>query len=138
MSGHTRQVFKSAVVTAAAPLPYYETIGQVLDLNKAADYWVTLEFPPTIAERVSLGFPACYRESGAVILHVLGRSGQGDQAVFNYAEQIRPHFDGPFLVDVRLKGTYPPALFPTDNGEWLDVTTVINYEWDYVVAGVTS
>jgi hypothetical protein len=90
----------------------------------------------TQSARVALGYPACYRETGSVIVHVIGRSGDGDSQVFNYAEQIRPFFDRPFIDDVRLIGTDPPTLSPTDNGEWLDVVVPVAYEWDYVVQGV--
>lgn len=136
MSAHVRTVFRTAV-TAAAVLPYFDTIGQVVDLNKVPDHWVTLEFPLVQAMRVALGFPACYRERGSVLVHVIGRSGNGDAAVFDYAEQIRPFFDRAYVDDVRMVGTDPPTLAPTDNGEWLDVILPVGYEWDYVIQGVT-
>lgn len=136
MSAHTRQAFRAAVTAAADPTPYYETVGAVVDLNRAADTWVTLEFPQTQSDRVSLGYPACMRETGAVFLHVLARSGVGDTEVIDLAESIRAKFFAPYLGDIRIIGTQAPFLFPADDGEWLDCVTQIAYSWDYVVAAV--
>ena len=136
MSSHVRDLFR-ARVAAVSPAPYRETIGTVVDLNTIGDSWVTLEFPLVTAQRVSLGYPCCYRESGAVVVHCFARSGLGETEAMQLAEAIRPAFDVPYLSDVRLLGTSPPSLIPTDNGEWLDVVLPVAYEWDYVVQGVT-
>jgi hypothetical protein len=134
MSEHTRDVFRTALV-AATSLPYYETVAKGFDLNMAPDLWVSLEFPLVTAARTTIGYPACYRETGTVFVHVVGRSGQGDAAPIHEAELIRSYFDAPFVDDVRMLTTMPPTLAPTDAGEWIDVVLAIDYEWDYVVAG---
>lgn len=138
MSAHTRDVFRQALAAAAAPVLYIETIAQAVDLNTAPGIWVSLEFPQVVAERVALGYPACMRESGSVVVHVIARSGEGDGAAFALAEQLRPFFEGPYLSDVRLTGTQPPTLAPTDNGNWIDVFFSVYYAWDYVVNRVTA
>jgi hypothetical protein len=130
MSSHVRDVFRTAL-TAASSAPYFETIGVPLDLNTVPALWVTLEFPQTTSERVAIGFPSCLRDSGVVVVHALGRSGQGEDAVFNLIESIRPAFDKPYLQDVRLTGTQPAFLFPADDGEWLDAVFQIGYAWDH-------
>lgn len=132
MSAHTRAVFRAALTAAAAPVPYYETIGVPLDLNTAANKWVTLEFPQVTAQRTTVGLPACMRETGVAVVHVLVRSGQGDTELFDLVETIRPAFDVAYVQDVRMTGTQPAFLFPADDGEWLDAVFQIGYEWDYV------
>jgi hypothetical protein len=137
MSKHVRDIFRTALQTAADPLPYVETIAMPHDLRTTPDQWVTLEFPLASSARVSIGYPALFRESGAAIIHLMTRSGGGDDAAMQVAEDIRNFFEAPYLDDVRLLGTYPPALIPVDEGEWIDVTVPINYEWDYLVSGAT-
>jgi len=132
MSEHVRSVFRARMVSANV-LPYFETVGVVVDLNTTPDYWSTLEFAFATAARVSLGFPACFRETGTVLVHVIARSGVGDAQAFAYAEDLRSAFDGPYIDDVRIVVTHPPALSPTDNGNWIDVTVPVDYEFDYVV-----
>lgn len=131
MSSHVRDVFRAAL-TAASPVPYYETIGVPLDLNTAADLWVTLEFPQATSERIAVGFPKCLRDSGVVVVHAVGRSGQGEDAVINLIDILRPEFEKPYLQDVRLTGTQPAFLFPADDGEWLDAVFQIGYAWDHL------
>jgi len=130
MSAHVRDVFRAAL-TAASPVPYYETIGVPLDLNTAADLWVTLEFPQATSERIAVGLPSCLRDTGVVIVHSVGKSGQGENAVMNLIETLRPAFSVAYLQDVRLTGTQPAFLFPADDGEWLDAVFQVGYSWDH-------
>lgn len=138
MSAHTRTVFRQKLAGFAAPTPYFETIATPLDLNTAPDLWVSLEFPPVTAARVSLGYPACMRETGFVVVHVLGRSGVGDAVPVDFADFLIPFFDQPYIADVRLTGVQPLGLGPTDIGEWVDVTFQVGYTWDYVVNRVAT
>jgi len=132
MSEHVRTVFRTAIV-AATPLPYFETIAQSLDLNTVPSLWCTLEFPLVTSTRTTIGYPACFREGGTVLLRVLARSGRGDTEAIHAAELLREFFDQPYIDDVRMLATSPPALAPVDNGEWIDVIVAVDYEWDYTV-----
>jgi hypothetical protein len=133
MSAHVRDVFRAAL-NSASPLPYLETIGLVHDPKTLPSAFTTLEFPIAQAARIALGYPTCCRESGTVLVHVFGRSGQGDAQVLADAEALRPTFDQPFIDDVHLLGSHPPALVPSDLVGWLDVVVPVDYQWDYVVA----
>src|SRR4051812_38365682 len=90
MSEHTRDVFRAGLLAATA-LPYFETVAQAFDLNVAPDLWVSLEFPLVTATRITIGYPACFREAGTVFVHVIGRSGLGDAAAIHEAELIRTY-----------------------------------------------
>jgi len=135
MSSETvRTIFRQIVPAAAAPTPYIETVDTQVDLGKCPDAWVTLEFVQSQRQRVSIGSPGCFRETGQVDVHCITRSGTGDADGTALAGQITQALAQTRIAHFRIVTIDPPTLAPSDSGNWADVVVPCEYAFDSIVS----
>jgi len=129
-----RAIFRQIVPAAAAPTPYIETVDTQVDLGKCPDAWVTLEFVQSQRQRVSIGSPGCFRETGQVDVHCITRSGTGDAAATALAEQITQALLQTRIAHFRFVTIDSPTLSPSDSGNWADLVVPCEYAFDSIAA----
>lgn len=115
-----------------------ETLNDVPDfvpdesLESAPPLWLTIDFASSNERRISIGSPACRRETGEVQIWVLGASGIGDRPVVDMADNVRSKMRDKVLApSIRTTDADPPFHFP-DDGDWFAAIVPVAYVYDFV------
>jgi hypothetical protein len=132
-SASVRNSFRSRVLAAALPVPYVETVYTPVDRKQLpAGGWVTLDFLCYGEERISLGDPGCFRESGQVDFTIAVPASQGDAAMLAIAEALRTAFR--HYADNGLRVSDLSPLTEPDSGDnrgaWAIGSFTVDYSFD--------
>lgn len=132
-----RDAFRAAL-EAAFPGELYETLNAVPAFFPPdptqpvpGSPWLTIAFPPAATRRVSLGAPACFRESGQVEISACGASGEGDGPTLTKAEAVRDALWSRQLTpDIRVTDIDPPFSITADDGRYFQAIITAAYVYD--------
>jgi len=132
-SASVRQAFRDELAAAFPALPLYATLGVRVDNAQLPDLWAASDFIPIGDIAVSLGSPACRRESGTFRCFVVGRTGDGDAAIVAQADAIAAHFRGwrKSAPQLRVTSVVPPAPSEFSDGRWLVSAVDFAFMHDY-------
>lgn len=140
-SSAIRNWFRTQVIARVPSVPFIETVNVVPPNKNLPNLWSTLEFSSSTETRVSIGSRACFRETGEVVIIVLGLSGRGDTAVISAAELFRSAFfnvreslalGGGEFGSLVLDAAEPPNTDSTENGNWFLASISCAYTFDTV------
>src|SRR5262245_196328 len=128
-----RQAFQSELVAAFPAVPYFTTLAVRTDNEALPALWQSLDFIPASDGPISIGNPACYRETGAARALVVGQAGAGEGAAITQAEASRNHFRRWAVPaeQIQVVNVLPPTAAPESDGRWLVVAVDMNYRRDY-------
>jgi len=128
-SGTVRSAFRSAITTAFPLVPYVETLGVNVDNEALPPLWMTMGFAAISEERLSIGTPSYWEESGVVRVLVAGESGTGDGAVISQADAVISYFRNWQPASMfRVTSVQPPSDTEDESdGKWLYITVDIYY-----------
>ena len=119
-------------------VPYHDTINTMPEpkVLTALVSWCTLEFMAPTEQRLTLGAPGLFRESGQVHVLVLTKSGKGDEAAVEASEAFRALFTGINLDTgggrLTIDAPEPPSTEPTESGNWFLASVICSYTYDVV------
>ena len=135
-SSQIRTLARSLSSAAGWPsgLPYKETFSDAPNPATLPDAWFTVSFQYSATDPVSIGPTVLERESGAVIVSGLARSGDGDGTLLALLDTarplIKPHFEASSGVYVNSVST-PTDADPDVDGEWLRLDLTVDYQRDF-------
>jgi hypothetical protein len=139
MSGaYVREQIRAQVATALpAPWMYVESINQAQDARTLPSQWYTLDFPPADDQRISLGVPALYRESGVPVVSIFTAQQLGDALAVNAAELVRQallSWQHDATGHLRVLACGPPAELDGGDfrGAWYGQSVDVRYEFDRI------
>jgi hypothetical protein len=128
-----------AVLANALPLPwvFVESINTAYGEAELPVQWVTLDFPPVDEQRISLGSPGLFRESGAPQLLIFTAQQLGDGLAVQAAEQLRTVFlnwKHDASGHLRVLSCSPPQDLDGGDfrGAWFGESVDIRYEFDSI------
>jgi hypothetical protein len=138
-SAVVRTAFRDALL-AAYPGLYFDT------LNKSPGFmpdeggqpvptiWYTLVFTAATERRISLGTPACRRETGQAEVWCLSASGVGDGPAITAAEGVRELLREKQLTPaIRTTDADPPIHFTPDDGDYFAAVVAVSYVHEFVI-----
>jgi hypothetical protein len=139
-SAIVRTAFRDALI-AAYPGLYFDTLNRspvfVPDEGgqPVPTIWYTLKFPVAGAERrMSIGAPACRRETGQVDVWCICASGVGDAPALSAAEGVRELLrDKQLTPAIRATEAQPPIHFTSDDGDYFTAVVAVHYVHDFVI-----
>lgn len=122
---YVRNLVRSWAVTAAAPMPFYDTVNR--EVNPVDERWCTVQFLGGTNEQ----YTYCgQQEAGSFDLMFFARGGAGDESLLQDAEAAVAAFmastDATRVLQLRLAG--PPEDFPAGGGvPWYVVSFPVSY-----------
>jgi hypothetical protein len=104
------------------------------DHDSIEDLWATAEYVAFNEERISLGSPACWRESGTITIVISGISGDGDAALLVASNNIRNAYRGWDVDKISVIKVDPPQATPSfSDGNWYSMEINLTYDYDYFI-----
>lgn len=134
-SAYVRQEFR-AKLAALLPSPweFIESINVVADRESLPARWYTLDFPPADEQRISLGTPGLYRETGAPLVFVFTEQALGDAIAAAAAELVRDALINwtDASGQLRVLACAPPSELDGGDfrGAWYGQTIDVRYQFD--------
>lgn len=126
-----RSKFRTALTSQFPTVQYVETIGTNVDTETLGALWMAMSFAANSQERLSIGSPSYWEETGVVRVVVVGESGNGDAAVTAQADAVADFFrnwQDPVETTLRVTGVQPPAeLDEESDGKWILFSVDIFY-----------
>ena len=136
-SRFVRASFRMAWPALLPGLALIETINRDPSPGGLPTVWATVLFAMTAEERVSLGSPACYRETGEILVTCICRSGDGDLPAVDAAESVRSAFhdwhDPTGLLAIIDTSPPPDTEYGDSRGRWYAVEVPLGYRYDRVI-----
>lgn len=117
-----RTQFRSALVAQFPAVPYVETLGTEVDEEALPALWMSMAFAAGPDERLSIGTPCYWEETGVCRVMVAGLAGAGDAAVSAQADAVAEFFRNWQVPaeSLRVTGVTPPSTGEDDSdGRWL-------------------
>lgn len=137
--------FKANMQSFSPGIPFYETqsVGMPNAGRALPDMWLTMETDTSGMQRLSVGVPAIFRESGTVSCVFLGKSGRGIRdclvAAQKLADDVRDnHYQTDLIEESGHKGTLriedvsSPDPDPYEQGNWLLCSVLCTYTYDSI------
>lgn len=92
-------------------LPFYETVNEAPSIASLPVTWFTLGFEANADDPVSIGPAPEYRETGRVVLSIMGRAGTGDGTLITLADAVPPLIRSHFAAaEIRIRSVSPASL----------------------------
>ena len=134
-SAYVREQFRAKVATALPPpWAYVESINWAVNAESLPLRWYTLDFPPADEQRVALGSPGLFRESGAPLVMIFTEQQLGDSIAADAAELVRDalvnwHDD---TGQLRVLACAPPNDLDGGDfrGAWYGQSVDVRYQFD--------
>ena len=134
-AAYVRQEIRAKVATALpAPWGFVESINLAANAETLPSRWYTLDFPPASDQRIALGSPGLFRESGGPVVFVFTEQQLGDAAAAEAAELVRGalvnwHDETGHL---RVLACGPPTDLDGGDfrGAWYGQSVEVRYEFD--------
>jgi len=126
-----RDKFRASWPILVPSIPMFDVVNDDPDHDIMPDLWVAVEFISFNEEAVSLGRPACRRESGTITIVLSVKSGTSDDAINDAAEVIRDAYR--YWKDGSVRSTQIDPPVPADgfsDGLWYIVDIDISYDYD--------
>jgi hypothetical protein len=92
---------------------------------------VSIERDYSSVDRVTLGRPAQFRETGSITVVVNVRAGIGDYDASILSEKIRNLFHNYYLEHFRVTVVGSAAVFDPDDGNFFQTKIPVQYEFDF-------
>lgn len=130
-----RTTFRDTLQAAFPATQYVESIATRVDNETLSSIWMSLEFINGDDRAISIGKPACYRETGVARVWVAAVSGEGDAAAVDLADEIAAYYRGWSVAvpKIRAQNVVSPGNNPESDGRWFLAYVDINYQHDYTV-----
>jgi len=134
-SAVVREAFRAELLAAFPLLPQFATLGVRVDNTQLPELWAATDFIPIADVPVSIGTPACRRETGTFRCYVVGRTGAGDAAIVAQCDAIAAHFRNwrDAAAQLRVTGAIPPAPSEFSDGRWLICAVDFSFMHDHYV-----
>lgn len=114
---------------------YVETSNNVPDLSTVQAPWVTLEFQPGFKERMSLGVPAMWKETGRCFVKINTAAGVGEEEGMGIAEDVNLAMMVQLVTSLsefrtlRIVSVQPPDTWPGGiDGRFFVTTLPVDFE----------
>lgn len=112
-----------------------QALAERVDNEALPALWQSITFVPAGDVAVSIGSPACRRETGTARIFAVGRTGAGDAEVIAHADQVAAYFRNWRWVEggetIRVELVAAGARAPESDGRWIIVSTDVNFVHDY-------
>jgi hypothetical protein len=131
-----RAAFRDQVSGLLVPFGYefVESINRAETTKTLPDYWYTLDFLPASDNRISLGVPALFRETGRVAVAIFNPQQTQDTAGIDAAEIVRAAMANWFDATgaIRVLTAQPPTDLDGGDfrGSYYGVTVDLLYQFD--------
>jgi len=130
-----RQAFETAWPTLLPGIPLQDTINEEPDRAVLPDQWATVDYIPSDDPQISLGEPACWRESGVILVVVFALPGLGDDAAVTMADAVRDGFrywKDP-TNEIKIDQATAPESGGASDGRWFAASVSLSYQYDRVI-----
>jgi hypothetical protein len=135
-AGPVRSAFRAALDTLLVPdgFAFVESINKAESTKNLPDRWYTLDFQVASDDRISLGIPALFRESGRCTVAVFTPHQIEDQDAVGAADIVRTQmanwFDPTGMI--RVTTAQPPADLDGGDfrGSFYGITVDLLYTYD--------
>lgn len=135
--------FRAQVDSGFEGVPFYATHGEMLQQKGLPNLWMTMETSNPSLDRLCVGNPALYRESGTVDIMFLVKSGRGPRealvAAQHFSDYMRNTFkvvelveDNGIVGNLQIPIVGAPDPDPFENGNWLLSSVSCTYTYDSV------
>lgn len=134
-SKSVRTTFRDTLQAAFPTTQYVESIATRVDNETLDSLWMSLEFINGDDRAISIGKPACYRETGTARVWIAAISGSGDDAAINLGDAVAAHYRGWSVMSPKIKAlnVVSPGNNPESDGRWFLAYVDVNYQHDYTV-----
>lgn len=137
--------FRARVEGGFEDAPFYATQGEMLEQKGLPNLWLTMETSNPSLDRLTVGNPALYRESGNVVFMFMIKSGLGPRealvAAQHFSDYMRNTFspqaielteDNGIVGNLQIPIVGAPDPDPFENGNWLLSSVSCTYTYDSV------
>jgi hypothetical protein len=134
-AAYVREQFRTVLAgLLPAPWAYVESINNAVDAETLPPQWFTVEFTPADDQRISLGEPGLYRETGAPLVLLFTEHQIGDAEALSGAELVRAglvNFTDP-TGHLRVLACGPPTELDGGDfrGAWYGQSVDVRYQYD--------
>ena len=125
-----RDAFRASWSTAVPDIDFYETVNDDPDHSTIPALWATAEFQSYNDEPITLGNPACYRETGIITVVLATTAGIGDDDLLVAAEKVRDAYRHWRSGDIRVVQVDPPLNEGFSDGNYYIMDVDISYVYD--------
>jgi hypothetical protein len=129
-----RTKFRDALQAMFPAVPYHEVYGVDLDNEDLEPLWVALEFTAIGEERISIGAPSYWHETGVARVVIVAESGQGEDAAVLFGDAVKDAFRDwqDTASGLRVLSVVPPtAAAPVSDGKWIAVMVELSYQREF-------
>lgn len=134
-AGPVRDAFRAAVsALLPPPFAFVESVNRAESTKDLPPNWYTLDFLPGADQRISLGLPALFRETGRVVVLIFTPQQELDITAVAAAETVRAAmanwFDPTGMI--RVEAAQPPTDLDGGNfrGSFYGITVDLLYQYD--------
>ena len=138
-SDYVRTMFREAVedLLTSYAFTFIETINRARAASELPIRWYTLDFPAASSQRIGLGVPSLFRESGSAIVILFTEQQITDATVTAAAEVIREQLTNwrDASGQLRVLDAGPPSDLDGGDfrGAWYGVGVDLRYQFDHFV-----
>lgn len=137
-SPQVRSAFRERVQSLLAGFTYVESINRAEPPKDLPAQWYTLDFIGAVDERIALGRPSLFRESGDAIVALFSAQQIGDGPVTDAAQTLRDLMANwrDDTGQLRVQDVGPPLDLDGGDfrGAWYAVTVDVRYTFDRFVS----
>lgn len=109
--------------------PFVQTLNE--RPSSLPTLYTSLERDYCEVERITLGVPSQFRETGTLTVVVAQRSGLGYTAAETLAEEVRALFHNYSLVHLQVLTVGSPTVFEADEGNYFLMKVPVRYMFDF-------
>jgi len=131
-----RDAFRTKLDTLLVPFgfAFVESINKAEATRDLPDNWYTLDFMPASDDRISLGVPALFRETGRVAVAIFTPQQIEDEDAVDAAEIVRTEMANWFdpTGHIRVNSAQPPTDMDGGDfrGSFYGITVDLAYTYD--------
>jgi hypothetical protein len=126
-----RDAVRAALVAQFPSVQYVEVKGESIDNEDLQSLWMAVDFAAYGEDRISIGSPSLWEETGVARVWVAALTGTGDSAAITHADAVLNYFrnwQDP-VNKTRVLSVSPPALTEeASDGRWLFFTVDLRYQ----------
>lgn len=93
--------------------------------------YTSIEVENSVVDRITIGSPAMFRESGTIAVKVNVRSGGGDSSAETLAETVRDLFHNYAVGHFRVETVGSAVPLSPDEGNYFQLRVPVVYQYDF-------
>lgn len=125
-------IAKARLLGGLTGVAFLQTLNERSTLATASDRkYTSLEHNFSETERITLGQPAMYRESGSFYVVCQTPAGRGVVLANTLAETVRGLFFEYAVDHFRVLAAKSATIFEPDDGNWFTAKVPIEYQFDF-------